>query len=802
MPRIIDAEIVLPYLEIGYREQQADWAETDPNKVSYIKNKPVIPDAQINSDWAENDTTKKSHILNRTHYREFNISSYSENINLHVSGSQSTGSVYGYNQYPAGFMQKFKEGNSFSFTLGNDTFNGDIHQRGYFSAFYVGNIHLHIPDLPDTGEDWCVYSDLLGQDSLHFIVDDSYTGSYSLEMNIYEATYHQLDENYIPDTIARVSQIELLDGNATIASETNDIVTIKGGVKQEDGLISNSSANDITLSKVAKTGDYADLANTPDIASIADGEIAIHNTDSDAHNGVDGRVSTIEGVIPSQTYDEGNELADKTFVNSSIATNTATFKGTFNLVSDLNLSTSSTQAQIGTALGNAISQEDNNDYCFVLIPTSDLTPTEIAQVDRYKYNGTAWDYEYTLNNSGYTAAQWASINSGATSANIGQIATNTQDISDNADAIAQNTADINVNFPYIGTSTGWGSTAGECYLRTSYFKNGIVPQKKGDLVFSQGTRNFHRCGNLVWDAGQGCYKTTPTFLFHLGEDNINPNWSQADSTKKDYIKNKPTTLSGYGITDAKIESETITLGSNTITPLTQHQDISGKADKVASATNGNFAGLDSNGNLTDSGKKAGDFKTKQTAVVDPAATTDTGLSITAIDSISQNENGVITPTKKTVTIQDSSTSQKGVVQLSNSYNGTSETKAVTEKALSDGLATKQASGSYKTTQTPVTDPTASGTSTTAITNITQDANGVIVPTKKTITDTKNTAGSTDTSSKIYLVGATSQAANPQTYSDNEVYAQNGLLEAKEVQVNEAAKLVWDSTNQCMRITFN
>lgn len=35
--------------------------------------------------------------------------------------------------------------------------------------------------------------------------------------------------------------------------------------------------------------------------------------------------------------------------------------------------------------------------------------------------------------------------------------------------------------------------------------------------------------------------------------------------------------------------------------------LADKADKVDSATNGNFAGLDANGNLTDSGKKAGDF---------------------------------------------------------------------------------------------------------------------------------------------------------------------------------------------------
>lgn len=44
-----------------------------------------------------------------------------------------------------------------------------------------------------------------------------------------------------------------------------------------------------------------------------------------------------------------------------------------------------------------------------------------------------------------------------------------------------------------------------------------------------------------------------------------------------------------------------------------------KTDKVSNATNGNFAGLDGNGNLTDSGKKASDFATKaQGALADTA----------------------------------------------------------------------------------------------------------------------------------------------------------------------------------------
>lgn len=45
------------------------------------------------------------------------------------------------------------------------------------------------------------------------------------------------------------------------------------------------------------------------------------------------------------------------------------------------------------------------------------------------------------------------------------------------------------------------------------------------------------------------------------------------------------------------------------------------------------------------------------------------------------------------------------------------------------------------------------------------------------TDTKNTTGSTNSSSKLYLVGATSQAPNPVTYSNSGVYTQSGAIYA-------------------------
>jgi len=79
----------------------------------------------------------------------------------------------------------------------------------------------------------------------------------------------------------------------------------------------------------------------------------------------------------------------------------------------------------------------------------------------------------------------------------------------------------------------------------------------------------------------------------------------------------------------------------------------------------------------------GEFKLKQTAKTDPTAS---GTTITAIDTISQDANGEITATKKT--IRSASTSQTGVVQLAGSIGATvssENNKAATEKAVRDAI---------------------------------------------------------------------------------------------------------------------
>ena len=55
--------------------------------------------------------------------------------------------------------------------------------------------------------------------------------------------------------------------------------------------------------------------------------------------------------------------------------------------------------------------------------------------------------------------------------------------------------------------------------------------------------------------------------------------------------------------------------------LTSHQDVSGKADKVSNATSGNFAGLDANGNLVDSGHSHSDYTATMTGATASTAGT-------------------------------------------------------------------------------------------------------------------------------------------------------------------------------------
>lgn len=119
----------------------------------------------------------------------------------------------------------------------------------------------------------------------------------------------------------------------------------------------------------------------------------------------------------------------------------------------------------------------------------------------------------------------------------------------------------------------------------------------------------------------------------------------------------------------------------TVTETGLDTALAAKADKVSNATEGNFAGLDANGNLTDSGHKHSDYKIKQTAY------TASGLgTLKTITALTQDANGEISATASD--IQSASTSQSGVVQLAGSIGATvasENNKAASEKAVRDAI---------------------------------------------------------------------------------------------------------------------
>lgn len=103
--------------------------------------------------------------------------------------------------------------------------------------------------------------------------------------------------------------------------------------------------------------------------------------------------------------------------------------------------------------------------------------------------------------------------------------------------------------------------------------------------------------------------------------------------------------------------------------------VSGKADKVSGATNGNFAGLDSNGNLTDSGSKASDFATSSQG----------SKADSAIQSVKVNGSALTPDANKAVDIT------VPAAQVNSDWNASSGVAEILNKPT---LATVATSGSY------------------------------------------------------------------------------------------------------------
>lgn len=177
-------------------------------------------------------------------------------------------------------------------------------------------------------------------------------------------------------------------------------------------------------------------------------------------------------------------------------------------------------------------------------------------------------------------------------------------------------------------------------------------------------------GNIIFNKMEVSPIDLSVYQLKLSADNKLPvayvSGLHAVATSGDYddLENKPT---------IPTVPTNVSAFTNDAGYLTEHQSIAGKADKVSSATSGNFAGLDANGNLTDSGKKASDFLTEHQSLANYLAK-DNSTSYTPSGNYNPAtkkyvDDAINTETTKVRIVNDAGTSMqtnnfKGYVKLS------------------------------------------------------------------------------------------------------------------------------------------
>lgn len=373
--------------------------------------------------------------------------------------------------------------------------------------------------------------------------------------------------------------------NFSIPTQASDINAVPTSRKVNNKALSSDitlTASDVNaLSSSTTINDLTTTAQQNAINSGATstniGQITTNTND----------ISDINDLIPIQAT-SSNQLADKSFVNSSIATNTANFIGTFQSVAEL-------EAYSGTLT--------NNDYAFV--ETTDTAGNTLF--DRYKYTTAttpaSWQYEYELNNSSFTANQWASINSGITSNDVTLIGTALQP-NDNVSSLTNDAGYItSSSLPTVNNGTltiqqnGTDVQIFTANQSSNATANIITPTKTSDLTNDSGFIDNSALSNYATqtDLTNGLATKQDTI------SDLSTIRSNATNGQSAY-----TTIGSYGdiVTHNTSEFATSAQGGLADTSIQPNDNISllnndaGYTSNVGTVTSVNNTQPDANGNVT------------------------------------------------------------------------------------------------------------------------------------------------------------------------------------------------------------
>ena len=274
------------------------------------------------------------------------------------------------------------------------------------------NINLPIPTKVSQLDNDLGYAKLINMSH-----DDDFSDSY-----VGKAKFAFQDEENI--AIGKNSNVEhggIAIGKNTATSETYDINIGNELLHNKisdiwEGKTSSSLSADVAMKNTNGTNLTQLDVVIEDLATETQNRIDADDLLASDISNASSRITSIEDKIPSQAS-SSNQLADKSFVNSSIQTNTANFRGNWNTWSDVPSDDVDLYPQ--DYAGNRIPTV--NDY-LVVKNASDYTANTLSGTWRFKYSGVwetdgknGWIPEYQVNEEPLTSEQLFAINSGITS---------------------------------------------------------------------------------------------------------------------------------------------------------------------------------------------------------------------------------------------------------------------------------------------------------------------------------------------------------------------------------------------------
>lgn len=286
-----------------------------------------------------------------------------------------------------------------------------------------------------------------------------------------------------------------------VADNVTPALALKADKSELSAYATNTRVDGVAVDLQTLAQDVAGIDDRVD-----DLEADINQLESDL-DGLESNLDGLEELVPAQATTQ-NQLADKAFVNSSVQTATANFRGNWATWADVPSDASQYPQDYAGSRTPTV-----NDYMVV----QDVVVSGNEGTWRYKYTGTwatdgknGWTPEYQVNETPMTAAQLAAINSGITSGLVATFSAKQNALSNNQISAIDSVVDERktyitlydddsiLEFDWSGEVNQQTMVDADLYDATvDVWKRPIAKIKFGNTVTSIGENTFNMAVTLA-----------------------------------------------------------------------------------------------------------------------------------------------------------------------------------------------------------------------------------------------------------------------------------------------------------------